>query len=189
MLCVDEKAPIQALERTQPTLPRGLGYGQGYTHDYVRHGTPTLCAALDTATGRVIAQCKQRHRHQKFRAFLRLIDQEVPADLDIHLVVDNYATHKQARVQAGLDARPRYHWHCTPTCASWRNQGERGFGLIAPRALQRHAFRPVQHLGQTIEAFTEHYNAEAHPFVWTATAQSILDKGQRLSMHISGTPH
>ena len=189
VLCVDEKSQIQALDRTQRALPLGLGYVQGYTHDYIRHGTTTLFAALDAATGRVIAQCKKRHRHQDFLAFLRLIDREVPPDLDLHLVVDNYATHKHPRVRAWIAKRPRYHLHFTPTYASWLNQVERWFGLITQRAIKRTSFRNVRHLVKTIEEFTHRYNQEAKPFVWAATAQSILDKLERLSTRISGTPH
>ena len=189
VLCVDEKSQIQALDRTQRALPLGLGYVQGYTHDYIRHGTTTLFAALDAATGRVIAQCKKRHRHQDFLAFLRLIDREVPPDLDLHLVVDNYATHKHPRVRAWIAKRPRYHLHFTPTYASWLNQVERWFGLITQRAIKRTSFRNVRHLVKTIEEFTHRYNQEAKPFVWAATAQSILDKLERLSTRISGTSH
>ena len=189
VLFVNEKAQIQALDRTQPTLPLGLGYFQGYTHDYIRHGTTTLFDALDIATGRVIAQWKKRHRHQDFLAFLRLIDKEVPAELDIHLVVDNYATHKHPRVKAWVARRPRYHLHFTPTYASWLNQVERWFGLIAERAIKRTSFRNVKRLVKTIEEFSRRYNERAKPFVWAATAQSILDELERLSMHISGTPH
>ena len=161
VLCVDEKSQIQALNRTQPTLPLGLGYVQGYTRDYIRHGTTTLFAALDVATGRVIAQCKKRHRHQDFLAFLRLIDREVPADLDLHLVVDNYATHRHAKVKAWLARRPRYHLHFTPTYASWLNQVERWFSLISQGAIKRTSFRNVTHLVRTIKDFTERYNEEA----------------------------
>ena len=190
VLCVDEKSQIQALNRTQPTLPLGLGYVQGYTHDYIRHGTTTLFAALDIATGRVIAQCKKRHRHQDFLAFLRLIDREVPAALDIHLVVDNYATHRHAKVKAWLAKRLRYHLHFTPTYASWLNQVERWFGLISQRAIKRASFRNVTHLVRTIKEYTERYNEEeAKPFVWAATSQSIIDKVERLATRICGTPH
>ena len=135
VLCVDEKSQIQALDRTQPTLPLGLGYVEGYTHDYIRHGTTTLFAALDVATGQVIATCKQRHRHQDFLDFLRL--RNVPKELDIHLVADNYATHKHPKVRAWIAQRPRYHLHFTPTYASWLNQVERWFGLITETALRR----------------------------------------------------
>ena len=131
VLCVDEKSQIQALNRTQPTLPMGLGYAEGYTHDYVRHGTTTLFAALDIATGQVFGQCRKRHRHEEFLSFLRRIDGEVPAELDIHLVLDNYATHKHAKVKRWLAARPRFHLHFTPTSASWLNQVERWFGCSA----------------------------------------------------------
>ena len=189
VLCVDEKSQFQALARTQRALSLGLGYVQGYTHDYIRHGTTTLFAALDAATGRVIAQCKKRHRHQDFLAFLRLIDREVPPDLDLHLVVDNFTTHKHPRVRAWIAKRPRYHLHFTPTYASWLNQVERWFGLITQRAIKRNSFRNVTHLVKTIEEFTHRYNQEAKPFVWAATAQSILDKLERLSTRISGTPH
>ena len=128
----------------------GFGYVHGYTHGYIRHGTTTLFAALDIATGRVIAQCKKRHRHQDFLAFLSLIDREVPADLDVHLVIDNYATHKHAKVKAWLARRPRSHLHFTPTDASWLNQVEHWFGLITQRAIKRASFRNVTQLKQAI---------------------------------------
>ena len=147
VLCVDEKSQIQALNRTQPTLPMGLGYAEGYTHDYVRHGTTTLFAALDIATGKVFGQCRKRHRHEEFLSFLRLIDREVPAELDIHLVLDNYATHKHAKVKRWLAARPRFHLHFTPTSASWLNQVERWFGLLSQRAIKRGSFRSVRGSG------------------------------------------
>ena len=189
VLCVDEKSQIQALDRTQPTLPLGLGYVEGYTHDYIRHGTTTLFAALDVATGQVIATCKQRHRHQDFLDFLRLIDRNVPKELDIHLVADNYATHKHPKVRAWIAQRPRYHLHFTPTYASWLNQVERWFGLITETALRRGSFANVSQLVKCIKQFTEDYNRDAAPFVWIATAESILEKVQRLSMRISGTEH
>ena len=124
---------------------------EGYTHDYIRHGTTTLFAALDVATGKVIGKCSRRHRHQEFLAFLRLIDRETPPELDIHLVLDNYATHKQPKVQAWLAKRPRYHLHFTPTSASWLNQVERWFGLISQRAIKRGSFDSVAQLVKTIE--------------------------------------
>ena len=187
VLCVDEKSQIQALNRTQPTLPMGLGYVEGYTHDYVRHGTTTLFAALDIATGRVLAQCRKRHRHEEFLSFLRLIDREVPAELDIHLVLDNYATHKHAKVKRWLAARPRFHLHFTPTYSSWLNQVERWFGLLSQRAIKRGSFRSVPDLVSKIQAFIDGYNASATPFAWVATAQSIIDKVARLATRISGT--
>ncbi len=189
VLCVDEKSQIQALNRTQPTLPLGLGYVEGYTHDYIRHGTTTLFAALDVATGKVIGQCSKRHRHQEFLAFLRLIDRETPPELDIHLVVDNYATHKHPKVQAWLTKRPRYHLHFTPTSASWLNQVERWFGLISQRAIKRGSFDSVAQLVQTIESFIAQYNASSSPFIWVATAESIFAKLERLSARICGTWH
>ena len=187
VLCVDQKSQIQALNRTQPTLPMGLGYVEGYTHDYVRHGTTTLFAALDIATGRVISQCRKRHCHEEFLSFLRLIDREVPAELDIHLVLDNYATHKHAKVKQWLAARPRFHLHFTPTYATWLNQVERWFGLLSQRAIKRGSFRSVADLVRKIQAFIDSYNTSATPFVWVATAQSILDKVARIAMRISGT--
>ena len=189
VLCVDEKTQVQALERTQPLLPLGLGYVEGVTHDYVRHGTTTLFAALDVATGAVLSQCRRRHRHQEFLAFLRHIDQNVPADLDVHLIVDNYATHKHAKVKTWLAKRPRYQVHYTPTYASWLNQVERWFGLITQRAIRRGSFSSVKQLVNKIEQFVDNYNAKTRPFVWTATAESILTKVERLCTVISGTAH
>lgn len=187
VLCVDEKSQAQALERTQPLLPLGLGYVEGVTHDYIRHGTTTLFAALDVATGQVVTQCKPRHRHQEFLQFLKHIDANVPPDLDIHLVVDNYSTHKHARVKAWLAARPRYHLHFTPTYASWLNQVETWFNIITRKAIRRGSFRSVRELIDKIQSFTDKYNPRARPFVWTATAESILQKIERLCQRISGT--
>ena len=127
------KSQCQALERTQPALPMGLGYLQGYTHDYLRHGTTTLFAALDVATGSVMAQCKKRHRHQEFLQFLRHIDANVPSDLEVHLVVDNYATHKHPKVRLWMARNPRFHFHFTPTYSSWLNQVEIWFGIITTK--------------------------------------------------------
>lgn len=189
VLCVDEKSQIQALERSQPMLPMGLGYVEGVTHDYKRHGTTTLFAALNIATGEVMAQCKPRHRHQEFLGFLRHIDKNVPADLDIHLVVDNYATHKSPKVKAWLAKRPRYHIHYTPTYSSWLNQVERWFGIITQRAIRRGSFRNVKDLIARIEDFIDHYNRNSKPFQWVATADSILDKVARIMKAISETTH
>lgn len=189
VLCVDEKTQVQALDRTQPVLPMGLGYLEGVTHDYVRHGTTTLFAALDIATGEVLTQCKRRHRHQEFLAFLRHIDANVPADLDVHLIVDNYATHKHPKVKAWLARRPRFHVHYTPTYASWLNQVERWFGIITQKAIRRGSFSNVKQLVEKIDTFVEHYNAHTTPFVWTATAESIIGKIERLCSYISGTRH
>ena len=189
VLSVDEKSQIQALERTQPNLPIGLGYVEGVTHGYTRHGTTTLFAALNVQSGEVLTQCKQRHRHQEFLAFLRHIDANVPAHLEVHLILDNYATHTHAKVRAWLARRPRYHVHFTPTYASWLNQVERWFGLITQRAIRRGSFRHVRELIQRIEAFVAHYNKTSSPFVWTATADSILAKLTRLAKVINGTSH
>lgn len=189
VLCVDEKSQCQALERTQPVLPMGLGYVEGVTHDYVRHGTTTLFAALDVASGEVIAQCKPRHRHQEFLAFLNHIDRNVPEELDIHIICDNYSTHKHPKVRAWLAKRPRYHVHFTPTYASWLNQVERWFGLISQQAIRRGSFKSVPDLVGRIKHYTEHYNLTARPFVWTATADSIIAKIERLCKVINGTSH
>jgi putative transposase len=187
VLCVDEKSQIQALDRTQPLLPLGLGYVQGVTHDYVRHGTTTLFAALDIASGQVISQCKQRHRHQEFLQFLNHIESSVPQELDIHLVVDNYATHKHPKVKRWLAARPRYHVHYTPTYASWLNQVEIWFNIITQKSIRRGSFRSVKDLIANIQRFVENYNPKSQPFAWTATAESVLEKIKRLCQGISGT--
>jgi transposase len=189
VLCVDEKSQVQALERTQPVLPMGLGYVEGITHDYVRHGTTTLFAALDIANGSVITQCKPQHRHQEFLSFLRHLDEQVPQHLDIHLICDNYATHKHTKVRAWLARRPRYHIHYTPTYSSWLNQIERWFGLITQQAIRRGSFDSVADLKCKINKFVEHYNQHPRPFKWTATADSILAKIERLCKVINGTEH
>jgi len=189
VLSVDEKSQIQALNRTQPVLPMGLGYVEGVTHDYVRHGTTTLFAALDIASGEVLTECKPRHRHQEFLAFLKRIDEAVPESLDVHLIVDNYATHKHSKVRLWLGARPRFHVHYTPTYSSWLNQVERWFGRITQQAIRRGSFKSVKDLIAKIQRFTEHYNRNCRPFTWTATADSILQKLSRLCKLISGTPH
>ena len=189
VLCVDEKSQIQALDRTQPVLPMGLGYVEGVTHHYVRHGTTTLFAALDIASGEVLSKCKPRHRHQEFLQFLAHIDVNVPPELEIHLVVDNYATHKHEKVRRWLAARPRYHIHYTPTSASWLNQVEIWFNIITQRAIRRGTFRKVKELIARIEDFVRHYNVDCQPFAWVATADSILQKVNRLCQYISGTQH
>ena len=189
VLCVDEKSQIQALNRTQPLLPLGVGYVEGVTHDYIRNGTTTLFAALDAASGQVITQCKRRHRHQEFLQFLNHIDRNVPKQLDIHLVVDNYVTHKHAKVKRWLTARPRYHIHYTPTYSSWLNQVEIWFNIITQRAIRRGSFRNVKDLIRKIEDFVDNYNPKANPFVWNATADSILHKIEKLCQVISGTKH
>jgi len=189
VLCVDEKSQIQALDRSQPILPMGLGYVEGVTHDYIRHGTTTLFAALDIATGHVLTRCKHRHRHQEYLSFLKYIDANVPKGMDIHLIVDNYSTHKHRRVKQWLASHPRYHVHFTPTYSSWLNQVEIWFNRITQQAIRRGTFRSVKDLVMKIDQFVQHYNANTRPFVWTATADSILQKVKRLCQFICETQH
>jgi putative transposase len=189
VLCVDEKSQCQALERTQPLLPMGLGYVEGLTHDYVRHGTTTLFAALDIANGQVLTQCKPRHRHQEFLSFLRHIEANIPQQLDVHIVLDNYAAHKHPRVKGWGARHPRYHFHFTPNYSSWLNQVERWFGLITQRAIRRGSFRSVKELVEKIQAFVAAYNKQTKPFMWYATADSIFEKLGRVCESISGTQH
>jgi putative transposase len=189
VLCVDEKSQIQALDRTQPMLPMGLGYVEGVTHDYIRHGTMTLFAALDVVNGGVITQSKRRHRHQEFLGFLKHIEQEVPQGLEIHGIVDNYATHNHVTVKRWLLRHPRWHIHHTPTYASWLNQVEIWFNLITQQAIRRGTFSSVKELTASIQQYVDQYNRHPRPFVWTATADSILAKIDRLCQRISGTRH
>lgn len=164
VLCVDEKSQCQALERTQPMLPMGLGYAEGVTHDYKRHGTTTLFAALNVLNGAVLASCKPRHRHQEFLSFLREIDKAVPDELDVHCIVDNYATHSHRKVKAWLASRPRWHMHFIPTYSSWLNQVERFFALITDKAIRRGSFTSVAQLVQRIDHFVACHNENPHPF-------------------------
>ncbi len=187
VLCVDEKSQIQALDRTQPMLPIGLGYAEGLTHNYIRHGTTTLFAALNIASGDVMTTCKRRHRHQEYMGFLKQIDANVPAKLDVHLVVDNYATHKHPSVKRWLAMHPRFHVHYTPTYASWLNQVEIWFNIITQQAIRRGTFSSVKELVTMIDRYVERYNKHAQPFIWTATAGSILAKIERLCNRISDT--
>ncbi|WP_428421182.1 IS630 family transposase [Methylibium sp.] len=189
VLCVDEKSQCQALERTQPMLPLGFGYVEGVTHDYVRHGTTTLFAALDVMSGQVLAQCRPRHRHQEFLAFLRAIDKAAPTELDVHCIADNYASHKHPKVRAWLAERPRWHMHFVPTYSSWLNQVEHFFSIITTRAIRRGSFTSVKDLVDKIDRFVQNYNQSCKPFTWTATAESILDKLARLCGRINGTGH
>jgi putative transposase len=165
----------------------GLGYVEGVTHDYKRHRTTTLFAALNVINGAVLAQCKPRHRHRGFLDFLRQIDQVVPAELDIHCIVDNYATHKHPRVKAWLAARPRWHLHFIPTYSSWLNHVERLFSLTTDKAIRRGSFDSVKQLIKRIDHFVTHCNRDCQPFVWTATADSIPAKLNRLCSRISAT--
>jgi transposase len=179
VLSVDEKSQIQALDRTQPGLPMKKGRAGTMTHDYKRHGTTTLFAALDVASGNVIGECMDRHRHQEFLRFLRTIDRNTPKNLDLHLIADNYATHKHPKVKAWLDRHPRFHLHFTPTSASWLNQVERFFGQITEDRIRRGAFHSVADLEASIESYLEQHNIDPKPFVWTAQTDKILEKVTR----------
>jgi transposase len=174
VLCVDEKSQIQALSRTQPVLPMRAGQMERRTHDYKRHGVTSLFAALDIATGSVLGKCYRRHRSVEFLDFLKKIDGAVPADLDIHLVLDNYGTHKTALVRQWLQKRPRYHMHFTPTHASWLNQVERWFALLTQRQLKRGSHRNVHELETAIREFISVHNQQPKPFQWTKSADQIL---------------
>lgn len=174
VLCVDEKSQIQALNRTQPGLPLTFGKPSTRTHDYARHGTTSLFAALDVATGKVIGQLKRRHRSAEFLQFLNAIDAAVPADQDIHLIMDNYGTHKTEKVRAWFTAHPRYHVHFTPTSASWLNLVERFFGQISEKWIKRNAHTSVADLEQSIRDYIEQHNTNAKPFVWHKSADAIL---------------
>lgn len=179
VLCADEKSQIQALDRTQPSLPLKKGRAGTMTHDYKRHGTTTLFAALDVLTGKVIGKCFDRHRHDEFLRFLRVIDTQVPRSLQVHLIVDNYGTHNHAEVKAWLDKHPRFHLHFTPTSSSWLNLVERWFRDLTGKALRRGVFRSVPDLIAAIEDYLRVHNDDPKPFVWTATAEEILAKVQR----------
>ena len=171
VLAVDEKSQIQALDRTQPGLPLKKGRAGTMTHDYKRHGTTTLFAALDVATGKVIGSCMKRHRHQEFLRFLRDIDRDTAKRLDLHLIVDNYATHKHPKVKAWLAKHPRFHLHFTPTSASWLNLVERFFALITAGAHPARRLHERRRSRSAIIDYLEHHNADPKPFVWTAPAQ------------------
>jgi transposase len=179
VLSVDEKSQIQALDRTQPGLPMKKGRAGTMTHDYKRHGTTTLFAALDVATGKGIGECMKRHRHQEWVKFLRLIDRSTPKGLDLHLIADNYATHKHPTVKAWLAKHPRFHMHFTPTSASWLNQVERFFGLITGDRIRCGVFTSVAELEAAICEYLDHHNAHPIPFVWTKSATDILEKVAR----------
>lgn len=186
VLCVDEKSQVQALDRSQPILPLRPGQPERRTHDYYRHGTTSLFAALDIASGKVIGRCHPRHRHQEFLSFLRQIEAEVPPHLEVHLVLDNYGTHKAPRVANWLRRRPRYHLHFTPTSASWLNQIERWFAKITQERLRRSAFHCVDDLKHAIADYIRANNRQPKPFIWTATADLILG---RVGKHCSRINH
>jgi transposase len=179
VLCCDEKSQIQALDRTQPGLPLKRGRAGTMTHDYKRNGTATLFAALNTFNGKVISLCQQRHRHQEWLRFLRLVNDATPGHKQLHLIVDNYATHKHPAVQRWLKAHPRFHIHFTPTSASWLNMVERFFRDLTVNRLRRGVFRDVMELVNAIDAYVDHHNENPKPFIWTASATDILEKVKR----------
>jgi transposase len=190
VLCVDEKSQIQALDRSQPMLPMRPGQVERRTHDYIRHGTTSLFAALDVATGAVIGQTYPKHRSTEFRKFLDQIEANVPADLDVHLIMDNYATHKTEPIRKWLVKRPRWHVHFTPTGASWINQVERFFALITDKRIRRGIHRSAKDLEADIRAFIELHNASPKPFRWVKSADDILEAVKRFclrTMQIANT--
>jgi len=179
VLCMDEKSSVQALDRTQPSLPMVPGRAKTMTHDYKRHGTTTLFAALNVLTGHVIGSCLPRHRHEEFLKFLRTIDREVPKALAVHMILDNYATHKHPEVKSWLESHPRFHLHFTPTSSSWLNLVERWFRELTDKAIRRGVFHSVPDLIAKIEEYVNAHNAKGSTFVWTATAEQILQKVAR----------
>lgn len=189
VLCVDEKSQIQALDRTQPILPLALGIPERRTHDYMRHGTTTLFAALDIATGEVIGEMHRRHRSSEFLQFLKTIEANVPVDLDVHLVMDNYGTHKTTMIKTWLARRPRFHVHFTPTSASWLNQVERWFATLTDKYIRRSTHRSTRQLEQAIRQYLELNNADPKPFAWTKSADDILASIQRFCMRINNSGH
>lgn len=189
VLCVDEKSQIQALDRTQPILPLAPGIPERRTHDYMRHGTTTLFAALDIATGEVIGELHRRHRSSEFLQFLRTIDANVPANLDVHLVMDNYGTHKTPSVKNWFARHPRFHVHFTPTSASWINQVERWFSTLTEKQIRRGTHRSTRQLEQAIRSYLDTYNADPKPFTWHKSADDILASIERFCMRISNSGH
>jgi transposase len=189
VLCVDEKAQIQALDRSQPLLPMRPGQAERRTHDYRRHGTTSLFAALDVQTGKVVGECHRRHRSIEFRKFLDTLDVAVPAALAVHLVLDNYGTHKTALIRRWLAKRPRFHLHFTPTGASWLNLVERWFGLLTEKQLRRGVHRSTRELETAIHHYLAIHNEAPQPFVWTKTADQILEAVARFCRRTSGSVH
>ena len=189
VLCVDEKSQIQALDRTRPLLPLRPGQAQRRTHDYVRHGTTSLFAALDARTGQVIGQCHRRHRALEFRKFLDAIESQVPAELDVHLIADNYATHKTALIRNWFAKRPRFHIHFTPTSASWLNLVERWFGLLTEKQLRRGVHQSSAELEAAIYRYLDVTNEDPKPLVWTKTADQILTSVARFCRRTLNTGH
>jgi transposase len=190
VLCVDEKAQVQALDRTQPILPLRPGLPEQRTNDYERHGTTSLFAALDVATGQVLGACHRRHRQQEFLKFMALVDANVPAEVgEVHLVLDNYGTHKTSKVIRWFARHPRYHLHFTPTSGSWVNQVERWFAEMTEKRIRRGSFPSVLSLEKAIHEYLAHHNQSPKPFLWTASADLILGKIQRLCERISNSGH
>src|SRR5918994_869037 len=189
VLCVDEKSQVQALDRSQPVLPMMPGMPERRTHDYLRNGVTSLFAALDIATGQVIGSLHRRHRSIEFKKFLTKLDQEVPTDLDVHLVCDNYGTHKTPAIKAWLGRHPRFHVHFTPTSSSWLNQVERWFGFLTDQMLRRGVHKSVQALETDIRAWVADWNQHPRPFIWTKTAEEILESLARYCRRISGAGH
>jgi transposase len=187
VLCVDEKSQIQALDRSQPLLPLRPGQAERGTHDYARHGTTSLFAALNYATGEVIGKCYPRHRSVEFKKFLNLVDRSVPKDLDVHVILDNYSTHKTALIHQWLVKRPRFHLHFTPTSASWLNLVERWFAGLTNKKLRRGVHRSVKQLKEAIDSYLEVYNEDSKPFIWVKSADEILESVKRLCTRISGS--
>ena len=179
VFCCDEKSQIQALDRTQPGLPIKRGRAGTMTHDYKRNGTATLFAALNTFDGKVISMCAPRHRHQEWLSFLQILDRRTPADKQLHLIADNYATHKHPKVQRWLQRHPRFHMHFTPTSASWLNMVERFFRDLTVNRLRRGVFRDVIELVEAIDSYIDQHNVKPKPFIWTAKAKDILEKVKR----------
>ena len=189
VLCADEKSQVQALDRTQPLLPMRPGQAERRTHDYVRHGTTSLFAALDVKSGKVIGECHRRHRAREFRKFLGTIDASVPARLDVHLILDNYGTHKTPSIRRWLVRHPRFHLHFTPTSASWMNLVERWFGLLTERQIRRGTHRSTRELEGAIMAYLNSNNKHPKPFVWTKTADEIFASIARFCQRISNSGH
>jgi transposase len=189
VLCVDEKSQVQALDRSQPVLPMMPGMPERRTHDYVRNGTTTLFAAFNIADGTVIGETHRRHRATEFKKFLTTIDKTVPEGLDIHVVCDNYGTHKTPAIKAWLARHPRFHLHFTPTGSSWINQVERWFGFLTDQMIRRGVHKSVQALEKDLRAWIKDWNEDPKPFVWTKTAEEILDSLARYLQRISGAGH
>jgi transposase len=189
VLCVDEKSQIQALDRSAPVLPMMPGMPERRTHDYVRHGITTLFAALNVATGEITGSIHRRHRATEFRKFLTKLDRDIPAELHVHLICDNYGTHKTPAVKRWLDLHPRFHMHFTPTYSSWLNQVERWFGLLTDKKLRRGAHRSIQALENDIRDWITTWNQNPRPFAWTKSADEILDRLNSYLQRIPGAGH